>query len=120
MPKILIVDDDAPVRKMLRRILEGQGYEVLDAPNDDEGLELFNRQSPDLVITDIFMPRKGGIEMIRRLKEDYPLSKIIAISGGCFVGPDTYLNLARAVGAERTLTKPIEKETLLNAVRTLI
>ncbi len=116
MASILIVDDEPQVRNLLRRILERSGYTVIEAVNGIEAVNLYKAQKPDLVITDIVMPDKEGIESIielRRLNNDI---KIIAISGGGRVGPDGYLQLAKKLGARFTFEKPIEKAALLHAI----
>jgi len=74
----------------------------------------------DLIITDIVMPKKEGIETIVELRRDFPEVKIIAMSGGGNLGPDTYLQMAKGLGAMRTLTKPIKREDFLKAVWELL
>ena len=83
----------------------------------DGGISTFKDKLPDLVITDIFMPMKGGLETIKELKRYCPDVKIIAISGGGKIEPSNYLESAKQLGAMCTLTKPIEKEELLKAVQ---
>jgi PAS domain S-box-containing protein len=117
---ILVIDDDDQFRGMLRETLEHAGYDVADAPNGKEGIRLYRENPADLVITDIIMPEKEGIETIRELKRDFPEVKIIAISGGGRIGPDSYLKMAKGLGAQRTLTKPLERDELLKTVRELI
>ena len=82
------------------------GHEVLEAANGREGLGAFDLHQIDLVITDILMPEKEGIQTIMELRHDFPLVKIIAISGGGAVEPDTYLTMAQELGADSTLSKP--------------
>ena len=120
MAQILIIDDDDQLRLMLRKTLERSGYEVVEAPNGKEGIKRFREMPCDLVITDLIMPEKKGLETISELKEDFPDIKVIAISGGGRVGPNDYLHLAKMLGAAQTLTKPIEREKLLNAVEELL
>jgi YesN/AraC family two-component response regulator len=97
--------------------LEHAGYEVVVANNGNEVISAFNERIPDLVITNIFMPEKEGLETIRELKQDFPGVKIIAISGGGEIEPNKYLKYAKQFGAMCTLTKPIERGALLEAVR---
>ena len=85
---VLIVDDDAHLRKALQQTLAQAGYGIIEAASDAEGLRQCRICRPDLIISDLFMPEKGGIEMIKKLKALFPDIKIIAISGGCYVGPD--------------------------------
>lgn len=120
MPSILIIDDDAQILKMLRQILERESYDVTEAFNGKQGLRLYRENPTDLVITDIIMPEKEGIEIIIELKRDYPDVKIIAISGGGRINPEDYLDIAKKLGAHRIFTKPVERKELLNAVRELL
>src|SRR5210317_1834310 len=108
MPNILIIDDDNQFRTMLRKMVERNGYEVIEASDGKEGIKLYRKNPTDLIITDLIMPEKDGIETIQELRKDFPDVKIIAISGGGRLGPHDYLHLAKMLGAQRTLTKPIE------------
>ena len=117
MAKILVIDDEPQVRAMLRQMLEREGFEVMDAPDGKEGIKLYQENPTDLIITDIIMPEKEGLETIRELKKDYPDVKIIAISGGRRIEPGEYLLLAERFGAIKTFAKPVQREELLNAVR---
>ena len=120
MSRILVIDDDAPIRIVLQQTLERAGYEVINAPDGDVGMKLQSEEPADLVITDILMPEKEGIETIMELHRDFPGVKIIAISGGGRIESDTYLSLAKKMGVQRTLNKPFERKELLEAVRELI
>lgn len=117
MARILVIDDDEQILRTLRQVLELEGHEVVDASNGKEGIRLFEENRADLIITDIVMPEKEGIETIKELHEENPNLKIIAISGGGAVDPRVYLHLAENLGAMRTLVKPFSREELLNAVR---
>ena len=92
MARILIIDDNIKVLGTYARILEYAGYEVIVAINGNGGIITYKEKLPDLVIIDILMPIKEGLETIRELKQDFPDVKIIAISGGgdC-MGPENYL-----------------------------
>ena len=94
MSRILLIDDDEAFRKMLHKILESAGYEVQDAANGKVALELYRQKASDLIITDLVMPEKEGIETIREFCRIHPGVKIIAISGGGRMNPK--LNLAMA------------------------
>lgn len=120
MARILITDDDNVIRRMVRQVLEKEGYEVVEAPDGAQGLELYRKMRCDLVIADIIMPEKEGIGMIGELMREFPNAKIIAISGGGRVSPADYLKIARDFGAMRTLVKPIRKDELLKDVRELL
>lgn len=120
MAQILIIDDEPQIRSMLRQMLEREGYSVLDAANGREALRHLAQNPVDLVITDLIMPDMEGIETIRNLKQAHPGIDIIAISGGGRIGPDTYLELARKLGARFTFTKPIGRSELVTAVRSIL
>lgn len=117
MKRILVVDDDALVRTVLRNILEYEGYEVVVASNGKVALELNRQKQADLVIIDILMPEKDGVETIVELKETYPETVLIAMSGGGHQGPEFYLKIAKTLGVTRTFRKPIEREKLLALIR---
>lgn len=120
MTKILIIDDEKPIRLMLRTLFEKEGFEVDEASNGAEAIKSFKEVGADVLILDMLMPEKDGIETIQEIKKDFPDTKIIAISGGGVVNPDVYLSLAQKLGAAHTFQKPIEKNMLLSAVRSVI
>ena len=117
---ILVIDDDREVREVVCKMLINEGYDVLEAANGEEGLQTIKSESDiNLVITDLIMPEKEGIETIVEVKRDYPHIKILAISGGGKSDPQSYLRLAKAMGAHLTLAKPFVKQDLLKAVQEL-
>ncbi|NTU97696.1 MAG: response regulator [Chlorobiaceae bacterium] len=112
--KILVIDDDAAVRKFIGLTLKQAGYDVLEGENGREGMKtLQEHRDISLMITDIIMPEKEGIETIMEVKKLYPSLKIIAISGGGKAGPQSYLVLADAFGVNATLAKPFSGKELL-------
>ncbi len=120
MTRILVIDDEAPVRDMMRQTLERAGYEVIEAGDGRQGMARLRQQPADLVITDILMPEQEGIETIRMLRKEFPEIKILAISGGGKKGNMEVLPIARTFGAHRTLAKPFERKDLLDAVSALV
>ncbi|MBW2107038.1 MAG: PAS domain S-box protein [Deltaproteobacteria bacterium] len=118
--RILIVDDDGHFRSMLRQTLERAGYDPVEARDGEEGIGLFREHPFDLVITDIIMPGKEGLETIMELRKDYPDAKIIAMSGGGRLTSDDHLALAKASGAQAVLAKPFSKNQLLKVVGNLL
>jgi len=130
MANILVVDDEVEVGEAVRRVLERAGYAVTVASNAAAGLDAVARQLPDVVITDIIMPKVHGVELIKILRERHPRVRVIAISGGGSVGPlgykpeaistHAYLAAAREAGAEEILTKPFDLTDLIAAVRRLL
>ena len=120
MSKILIIDDEAPVRKMLKKLLERNEFDVIEAIDGNQGIKMYHEERPDLIITDLIMPGKEGLESIRELKKIYPHVQIIAISGGGFVDPKMYLDLASKLGAVRTFAKPVDSDILLSTIKELL
>lgn len=117
MARILVMDDEELARFTLREILEGAGHEVAEARDGEEGLLLLRQAAFDLVVTDIIMPRKEGVETVIELKRDHPQVKVIAISGGGRTRNLDFLKLAKEYGADRVLAKPFSESDLLEAVR---
>ncbi len=120
MAHILIIDDEQPIRLMLRKMLESEGYVITEASNGAEGIKRYHENPADLIITDLIMPEKEGTETIIELKKENPAVKIIAMSGGGKNKPDGYLHTAKLLGAKQTLEKPLRKNELLEAIRQLI
>jgi YesN/AraC family two-component response regulator len=116
MARILLIDDDASVRTPLSLILSHFGHVVIEACDGREGMELFTDANADLVITDIVMPEKEGLEVLREMRKLRPLVKVIAISGGGRVNPTDYLRMATFLGASKVLAKPISSEALIAAI----
>ncbi len=116
MPTILVIEDDDQGREMLRQMLEMAGYDVLDASDGAEGTKIYFESHPDLVITDIIMPYKGGLETIMKLKRENPGVKIFAITGGGRVVKADFLSIAKSVGAIRTFKKPLDRKEIIAAV----
>jgi len=118
--RILVIDDEDLIRQVIKEMLEVEGYVVTTAANGKEGLQLYRRDLPDLIITDIFMPEMEGLETIRALQKDSAKVKIIAISGGGERGMTSFLSYAKRFGALRTLQKPFSREDLITSVREVL
>lgn len=118
--KILVIDDERAIRTALKILFEKSGYQVLQAENGDEGIRIFNGDTIDLVIVDLIMPEKEGIETIRELKAIDPEAKIIAISGGGIIKPELYLKMAKKFGAIYSFEKPISNKELLAFVKDVL
>ena len=117
MARVLVVEDDPHVRLLLRRLLEQAGHEVAEAGDGDEALSHYRQSLEDVVVMDLVLPCKEGLETIRCLKREFPEAKIIAISGGGRTRqPTSYLKLAEQFGAARSLPKPFGAAELLDAV----
>jgi len=117
MARILVIEDDDQIRTILREVLELEGYDVVEARDGREGVKIYREKSFDLVITDMVMPQKDGIETIADLQAMSPEVKIIAISGGDRLGPEPYLAIAKGFGAANVFTKPFMIRELLEAVK---
>ena len=118
MKRILVIDDEPEIRELIRAKLERGGYEVELASDGAEGVKAFHRNRADLIITDIVMPEKEGIEVIQELISEYADLKIIAISGGGqHTSTQFCLSLAEKLGAVRSLNKPFKLAELLTAVQ---
>jgi len=120
MARILVIDDDATVRLSVKLALEDADHAVTVAADGQEGTDLFRQNPADLVISDIFMPEKEGLETIDEIRRIQPQTKIIAISGGGRMDPDDYLAIAKSVGADRSLLKPFDIQQLVDMVAELL
>jgi CheY-like chemotaxis protein len=120
LAKVLIIEDAADYRVAYREMLEGEGYEVIEAKNGVEGLEKLEENGADLIITDIMMPEKGGIETIIDIRKDYPDVKIIAISGAVSPDSETLLRLTNQYKVSRVLGKPIQFRELFETIDELL
>lgn len=117
--RILLVDDDAAVRDSIAMVLEGAGFQVDQADQGATGMRSLRAHEPDLVITDILMPQKEGIETIREIRALLPKTPIVAISGSAEPRAD-YLKMAQTFGASAVLAKPFDPMVLLNLVNRLL
>jgi CheY-like chemotaxis protein len=121
MAQILVIEDHDEVRHLVKEMLTRVGHKVEDAPNGAVALRMLEELPADLIITDIFMPEKEGVETIREVKKRFPEIRILAMSGGVGVMDSSYaLRLAKGLGADRTLPKPITRSQLLAAVDSLL
>jgi DNA-binding response OmpR family regulator len=114
--RILVIDDDPGVRSTLAAMLEERGYHVSLAENGERGLAAFRRERPDLVITDIVMPVKEGLETIRELRSEQPEVPIIAISAGARMGRHDFLDIARQLGVWDVAAKPFDPDDFIARV----
>jgi len=125
MHSILVIEDNMEERELFMQILEKAGYDVCGANDGNIGLEMFRRQPFDLVVSDIYMPDKEGLETIFELKTDFPDVRVIAVTGGMTWthhddGIDNILKIAKAVGADIDLMKPVMKHEFLDAVKGML
>jgi CheY-like chemotaxis protein len=120
-PRVLVVDDNEDMRRSMALLLGRAGYQVDTAPNGAQALERHRVQAADVLITDLLMPEKDGIETIAQFRRDYPAVKIIAMSGGGMrVKGERYLATAEVVGADAVLRKPFEMKKMLETLAALL
>jgi DNA-binding NtrC family response regulator len=117
IPLVLIIDDDDGVRHVLQEALEAAGFEVMTALNGREGLLKYRNRRPDIVITDVLMPKLSGIELVHRLLAEDRSAKIIVMSG--VVGAP-FLEAGREIGVCRIFEKPVDMNALVLAARQLV
>ncbi len=121
MARILVIDDEPHIRILIESFLTQDGHQVDQAKNGTEGLKLIERNSYDLVITDVVMPEKDGLEVLMGLKGHVPRMRIIVISGGGDrLNIQELLNLAKLMGADRVLSKPLDFTKLQETVQEVL
>jgi CheY-like chemotaxis protein len=116
---VLVIDDEEVVCNLFKEALEKFGYEVTVACDGEEGLKLFRKHPTDLIITDIFMPKKDGHTLILEIKEEFPETKIFAITGKVSFDPEMELEIAQKLGAAITFRKPVKFSALIGAIKGL-
>ena len=120
MPSVILVDDDADLLRQMGTVFLAGGYQVRIASDGEAGMAALRAAPVDLVVTDIIMPVREGVETILAIKAHAPNTRVIAISGGYRVGPEDFLTLARHVGADDVLAKPFRPSALLAAADRLL
>ena len=119
MAHILLVEDDDYVMDMLTQVLERDGHKVIGAVDGEDALTVLQTTKPDVIVTDIIMPKKSGTALIKEVKASHPDMKIIAISGGGRSDPIGYLDLSEELGADISFAKPVEPKALLMTITLL-
>jgi len=119
MARILLIDDDDPLRELLAQALRQAGHTVVEAVDGRQGMELYRTTEIDLVVTDLIMPEQEGVETILALHHDRPKLPIIAISGGVS-NSRLYLDIAGKIGADRMLAKPFKSAELIELIDALL
>jgi CheY-like chemotaxis protein len=117
--RVLVVDDDAELRTTTQQLLESEGFSVSVAANGSEALDLLRRRPADIVLTDVFMPEKDGIETIVDLHREFPQAKVIVMSGSEAPRFRNVMVAARELGATRSLPKPLDAGQLIATIREL-
>jgi DNA-binding NtrC family response regulator len=120
MARILIVEDEENIRKMLSQVLENLDHEINTASDGNKAVAFLNENEIDLVITDIVMPNREGLETIQEIRANWPDVKIIAMSGGGRVGNMNYLDMAKKMGAAAVLKKPFSMSQLRSTISEIL
>lgn len=120
MARVLVIDDQEPIRGIVRRALESDGHEVADASDGAAGMALLDRAPVDVVITDIFMPGMDGIQALREIRKRFPAIKVIAMSGGDSSGLMDLRHDAELLGAVKSLSKPFTAREVVDVVRSAL
>jgi DNA-binding NtrC family response regulator len=116
---ILVIDDEPALREILSQVLTGAGHRVVGAGNGKEASKALSARAFDVVLTDVIMPEKDGMQVISELRKKFPEVRIIAMSGGGHVPRDQYLKIAKGLGAHAVLEKPFANQKLLDTVASL-
>lgn len=120
MASILVIDDDDQIRLLLREVFERVGHRVSEARDGTEGMEQYRQAPSDLVILDILMPEKEGLETIIELRREFPNVKIVAVSGGSERSHVNLLELAKRLGARHAIQKPFDIQALTDLVASIV
>ncbi|HEY1837015.1 MAG TPA: response regulator [Rhizomicrobium sp.] len=117
---VCVIDDDELVRAAVCNFLNEAGFRTVDAGDGEAGMTLIERHTPCLIVTDIMMPKREGIETLREAKRRFPAIPVLAMSGSGKEGPANFLGMAHKLGADACLEKPFEKAAFLACVDTLV
>jgi len=120
MARILVIDDQEPIRRIVRRALEQAGHEVFDASDGETGMDTLARHPADIVISDIFMPGQDGILTLRQIRKQFPDVKVIVMSGGDSTGMLDLRRDAELLGAVKSLQKPFTGRDIVEMVRSVL
>jgi DNA-binding NtrC family response regulator len=117
---ILVVDDEPGIRELLCLMLEAAGHKVMSAEDGVQAPKVLAANEIDVVITDLLMPERDGLEFITEIRKKFPKLKIIAMSGGGHIARDSYLRIAKNFGAHILLEKPFSQSGVLEAVESAL
>ena len=121
MANVMVVDDEESVRKLFKDILSDSGHVIIEAANGEEAVEVIKEMSVDLVVTDLVMPEKSGLELIMDIAENHPGMPIIAISGGGGItGRFDYLPIAKLIGAKKIISKPFKVDEIRELINNIL
>lgn len=120
MPRVIVIDDQEPIRRIVRSALERAGHEVFEAGDGEVGLQLLERHPADVVLSDIFMPGMDGIQMLRQIRKQFPDVKVIVMSGGDSTGMLDLRRDAELLGAVKSLPKPFTTHEIVAIVNSVL
>ena len=120
MAVIMLVDDEPSMLSILKDLVSKDGHQILLAQDGLEASQLFKQKVPDLVITDILMPNKEGLEFISEIRAAHPNIKIIAYTGGGSSDPQNFLEFAKGMGADKVFSKPVPLAKLREEITQLL
>lgn len=120
MARLLIVDDEPSIRRIIQLMLKNSGHELFTAGNGREAMQILNKEEIDLILLDVVMPEQGGLETIMQIRNGFPHIKLIIISGKVPVENDAFRNLIDQYGVARVFDKPFEKEDIMRAIDELL
>jgi len=119
-PAVLVIDDDAALLRSFASVLAAHGIPITTVRNGHDGLAVFRWAPPAVVLTDIIMPEQDGISVIMAMRREHPATKIIAMSGGGWVGKSDFLIIAKRLGADAVVYKPVDVDDLVKLLRTFL
>src|SRR5919106_6088343 len=120
MARILVIDDQESIRRIVRRALEQDGHEVVDASDGEMGMAMLAHHSVDVVVSDIFMPGQDGILTLRQIRKQYPAVNVIVMSGGDSTGTLDLRRDAELLGAVKSLQKPFTAREIVDLVTSVL
>jgi DNA-binding response OmpR family regulator len=119
MKRILVIDDDIALLELIQRWLENANYEAIVATTGKVGLERHRKTPADLIITDIYLPDRNGTGLFMEIRDEFPQTKVMIMSGGGGVSRIDYLEFARLLGATKVFRKPFERQEFMNIVQSV-
>ena len=120
MSRVLIIEDEMPLRASFRQMVEEGGHTVLEAPDGRKGMALWHREQPDVVVTDLFMPEMDGVQVLQEIKRFATPTKVIVMSGGGHRSVIDWDASARMLGAHAVLKKPVDEHQLLDIIQEVV
>ncbi|MFP4556544.1 MAG: response regulator [Bacteroidales bacterium] len=120
MKRILVIDDDPIMRETIRDILEFENFSVCEAKDGRDGMSCLQKEQFDMIVTDVLMPEKDGIEVIIEAKKKQPQIQIVAVSGGGYISAENYLKMASDLGASAIVVKPFDIDMFIDKVNSLL